>query len=46
MLGGMIARRLLEKGKEIRILVRPGSPYQPLADAGAEPVIGDLKDRA
>jgi len=44
-LGGMITRRLLAEGRPVRILVRPGSPYQPLVDAGAQPVIGDLKDR-
>lgn len=45
-LGGTIARRLLEKGKEVRILVREGSDYKSLVEAGAQPVIGDLKDRA
>jgi uncharacterized protein YbjT (DUF2867 family) len=57
-LGGMIAQRLLAAGKEVRILVRHDSPSQELAkqglatpaqsliDAGAEPVYGDLKDRA
>jgi NADH dehydrogenase len=28
------------------VLVRPGSTYQPLVDAGAQAVFGDLKDRA
>lgn len=46
MLGGMITRRLLEQGKQVRILVREGADYQALVDAGAEPVFGDLKDRA
>jgi NADH dehydrogenase len=41
----MIARTLLAQGKPVRILVREGSPYQDLAAAGAEPVVGDLKDR-
>ena len=45
-LGGIITRRLLAEGKPVRILVRPGSNYQPLVDLGAQPVIGDLKDRA
>jgi uncharacterized protein YbjT (DUF2867 family) len=45
-LGGMITRQLLEKGKRVRILVREGSDYQVLVDAGAEPVVGDLRDRA
>jgi NADH dehydrogenase len=42
--GGMIARGLLEQGRDVRILARPGSHYQPLVDAGAEPIEGDLKD--
>jgi NADH dehydrogenase len=44
LVGGMIARRLLERGDTVRVLVRPGSNFQPLADAGAQPVVGDLKD--
>jgi uncharacterized protein YbjT (DUF2867 family) len=44
LVGGTIARNLLEQGQPIRILVRPGSDYQPLVDAGAQPVFGDLKD--
>ena len=46
LLGGMIARRLLAQGREVRILVRPGSNYQPLVEAGAQPVEGDLKEAA
>jgi NADH dehydrogenase len=57
-LGGMIARRLLQAGKDVRILVRHNSPSEELAkqgratsaaslvEAGAQPVYGDLKDRA
>jgi uncharacterized protein YbjT (DUF2867 family) len=44
MLGGMIARRLLEDDREVRVLVRPGSDHQALVEAGAEPVSGDLKN--
>ena len=56
--GGMITRRLLEQGKEVRILVRHNSPSEQLAkegratsaeeliEAGAESVYGDLRDRA
>jgi NADH dehydrogenase len=44
-LGGAIARILLSQGKSVRVLVRPASDYQPLAEAGAELVFGDLKDR-
>lgn len=42
-LGSVITRRLLDEGKQVRILVRPGSNYQPLVEAGAEPILGDLK---
>jgi len=44
LVGGMIARDLLERGKDLRILVRPGSSYQSLVLAGAKPIMGDLKD--
>ena len=44
-LGGMIARRLLEQGRPVRILVRQGSDYDALVKAGAEAAVGDLKDR-
>jgi uncharacterized protein YbjT (DUF2867 family) len=43
-LGGSIARRLLADGKDVRILVRPGSSYGELVEDGAEPVTGDLKN--
>jgi uncharacterized protein YbjT (DUF2867 family) len=45
-LGGMITRRLLEQGRDVRILVRPTSDHGALVDAGARPVVGDLKDPA
>jgi uncharacterized protein YbjT (DUF2867 family) len=45
-LGGAITRILLGKGKNVRILVRPQSNYQPLVEAGAQMVFGDLKDPA
>ena len=45
-LGSVITRRLLEQGKDVRILVREGSEYRALEAAGAQPAIGDLKDRA
>jgi uncharacterized protein YbjT (DUF2867 family) len=57
-LGGMITQRLLEQGKQVRALVRHNSPSEELArqgmatpaqaliDAGAQPVYGDLKNRA
>jgi len=56
--GGMIARGLLEQGKEVRALVRRDSPSSQLAqqgfatsaetliETGAQPVHGDLRDRA
>jgi NADH dehydrogenase len=43
LMGGMIARRLLEQRREVRILVRPGAEYRVLVEAGARPVEGDLK---
>jgi uncharacterized protein YbjT (DUF2867 family) len=46
MLGGMITRRLLEQRRDVRILVRPGSDHAGLVEAGAKPVVGDLKDPA
>jgi uncharacterized protein YbjT (DUF2867 family) len=45
-LGGMVARNLLAEGAAVRVLVRPGSDYSGLVAAGAQPVMGDLKDRA
>lgn len=56
--GGIIAQQLLEQGKEVRILVRNNSPSVHLAqegratsaesliESGAQPVYGDLRDRA
>jgi uncharacterized protein YbjT (DUF2867 family) len=44
-LGGIVTRKLLTQGQPIRILVREQSNYQPLADAGAQVVLGDLKRR-
>ena len=44
--GGMVTRRLLEQGQDVRILVREGSDFQPLVQAGAQPIVGDLKDGA
>lgn len=46
MLGGNITQRLLADGHAVRILVRPGSEYRSLVEAGAEPVEGDLRDPA
>ncbi len=45
-LGGAVTRMLLAQGQPVRILVRPQSDYQPLAEAGAQVVLGDLKQRS
>lgn len=45
-LGGAITQMVLARGKPVRILARAGSNYQPLQQAGAQVVLGDLKDRA
>ena len=56
--GGMITRRLLEQGREVRVVVRRDSPSsqlvqqglatsaEELIESGAQPVHGDLRDRA
>jgi NADH dehydrogenase len=44
LVGGQIARTLLGQERDVRILVRPSSPYRDLVEAGAEPAAGDLKD--
>ena len=45
-LGGKITRELLERGGEVRALVRDGSAAAALEASGAEVVIGNLKDPA
>ncbi len=45
-LGGGITQMLLVQGKTVRILSRPHSNYQPPVAAGAQAVMGDLKDLA
>ena len=44
-LGRAVTQMLLAQRRPVRILARPGSNYQPLADAGAQVVLGDLKQR-
>ncbi len=44
-LGGVVTRMLLAQGQPTRILARSQSNYQSLADAGAQIVLGDLKQR-
>jgi uncharacterized protein YbjT (DUF2867 family) len=43
-LGSKVVRGLLAKRKPVRILARPASAYQPLADLGAQVAFGDLTD--
>jgi NADH dehydrogenase len=45
-LGAAVTRLLLDRGEQVRILARSSSAHEPLAQAGAEVVRGDLKDRA
>src|SRR6266487_2802663 len=44
-LGGAGTRMLLAQGQPVRILARAQSNYQPLQEAGAQVVLGDLKQR-
>jgi NADH dehydrogenase len=44
MVGGMIARALLQQRHSVRVLVREGSPYGALVERGARPTLGDLND--
>ena len=44
-LGGAVTRMLLAQGEPVRILARSQSNYQPLVDAGAQVVLGDIKER-
>ncbi len=43
-LGSHVARQLLSKGAELRLLVRPTSRLDNIADMAAERVVGDLQD--
>lgn len=43
-LGGAVTKMLLAQGQPTRILARAQSNYQQLADAGAQVVLGDLKE--
>lgn len=45
-LGGAVARKVLADGHKVRVLVRSGSSGADLVAAGAEAVVGDLKDAA
>lgn len=44
-LGSMITQQLLQQGKDVRVLQRSNPAYEDLLEAGAQGVIGDLKDR-
>jgi uncharacterized protein YbjT (DUF2867 family) len=44
--GGMIVRSLLDQEQAVRVLVRQGSPYEALAESGAEIALGDVKHPA
>jgi uncharacterized protein YbjT (DUF2867 family) len=44
-LGGAVTQMLLAQGQPVRILARSQSNYQPLEKAGAQIVLGDLKQR-
>ena len=46
MLGGVIARRLRQEGRNVRVLSRDGRKLDELAKLGAEPFVGDMMDRA
>jgi NADH dehydrogenase len=43
-LGGAIARTLIGRGEVVRVLVRNPSSGSELVEAGAQPVVGDLKE--
>jgi uncharacterized protein YbjT (DUF2867 family) len=42
-LGSIVVKDLLRQKRAVRILVRPGSNYDPLVTAGARAVFGDIK---
>ncbi len=44
-LGGLVTRQLLARGQSVRALVRDKAAVEPLQQAGATLVYGDLKDR-
>ena len=45
-LGGAIARKLLAKGVQVRVLSRRREKLEPLASLGAELVVADMRDEA
>ncbi len=45
-LGGRLVQRLLSDGTRVRVLVRSAARARPLAERGAELVVGDIEDEA
>jgi len=43
-IGGHLARRLLAQGAQVRVFARDATRAAPLVKAGAELVVGDLRD--
>ena len=43
-LGSHVARQLLARGADLRLLVRPTSRLDNIADLAADRVVGDLRD--
>lgn len=43
--GSAVARALVARGEEVRVLVREGSPRTNLADLDCRVVVGDMRDR-
>ena len=43
--GHIVAKRLLENGKQVRVIGRNAEKLATLASAGAEPFVGDLGDQ-
>jgi uncharacterized protein YbjT (DUF2867 family) len=46
LLGGVIARRLRQEGRNVRVLSRDARKLDELVKLGAEPFVGDMVDRA
>src|SRR5438046_10211942 len=45
-LGSHVARRLVSRGEEVRVMLRPSSTNRAIADLSLEYVTGDLRDPA
>src|ERR1700691_5289727 len=43
-LGSHVARQLIDRGAELRLLVRPASKLDNITDLPSERVVGDLRD--